>query len=160
MRKLHDRFTTQLMSMMPASVVMHKPCTGLKVRKSMVSRDSEPTEVEPLGGKVLGLSYSLADDIVIFDMTPQFAVHLGQCHKDMVMVTNTRLELWCSGHKVLLTRTLLLCLMGVYDPLGLIYPVILKGKLMMQHLYSEHYDGGWDDWTPSVEQERWITWLQ
>lgn len=53
---------------------------------------------------------------------------------------------------------------SVYDPLGLAYPVILEGKLILQQLAlmgkksNNHGPLGWDDSLPENMNQRWSRW--
>ncbi|XP_043247468.1 uncharacterized protein LOC122394566 [Amphibalanus amphitrite] len=45
---------------------------------------------------------------------------------------------------------------SLYDPLGLISPVILKGKMIVKELCGR--DCSWDDPVPEELKEQWLTW--
>nr|XP_029707541.1 uncharacterized protein LOC115254282 [Aedes albopictus] len=51
-------------------------------------------------------------------------------------------------------RTILSCISRLFDPLGLIAPVIVKSKLLMQELWL--LSCGWDDPLPESVQQKWI----
>jgi hypothetical protein len=53
-------------------------------------------------------------------------------------------------------RGILAIVSSVFDPLGLVAPVILEGKIIVQELSR---DGkGWDDPIPEDIQTRWLDW--
>ena len=50
-----------------------------------------------------------------------------------------------AGDKFVFTRRQALSMvMGVYDPLGLVSPALLHGKLLLRQLYGPEACGGWD----------------
>ena len=49
--------------------------------------------------------------------------------------------------------------MGTYDPLGLISPALIHGKLLLRKLYGPQFDAGWDSALPQEERERWAAWF-
>ena len=50
--------------------------------------------------------------------------------------------------------------MGVYDPLGLVSPALLHGKLLLRQLYGPEACGGWDANLPEAERRRWSNWFR
>ena len=50
-------------------------------------------------------------------------------------------------------RNVLKEISSVFDPLGLFSPVVLKGKVLLQTLWSKHL--GWDDAIPAVDKTEW-----
>ncbi|CAG2251297.1 unnamed protein product [Mytilus edulis] len=47
---------------------------------------------------------------------------------------------------------------SIFDPLGLIAPIILKGKIILQDLSKQPIKLGWDDPIPKEKEEEWIKW--
>ncbi|CAG2248710.1 unnamed protein product [Mytilus edulis] len=47
---------------------------------------------------------------------------------------------------------------SIFDPLGLIAPIILKGKIILQDLSKQSIKLGWDDPIPKEKEEEWIKW--
>ena len=47
---------------------------------------------------------------------------------------------------------------GIYDPLGLLTPFTIKGKILMCNLWAKQYD--WDTVLCPVEAEKWIDFFQ
>ncbi|XP_063446656.1 uncharacterized protein LOC134726186 [Mytilus trossulus] len=47
---------------------------------------------------------------------------------------------------------------SIFDPLGLIAPIILKGKIILQELSKQSIKLGWDDPIPKEKEEEWIKW--
>ena len=52
-------------------------------------------------------------------------------------------------------RNVLKELASVFDPLGLVSPVVLKGKIFIQSLRDKHLD--WDDAISNEELATWLT---
>ena len=52
-------------------------------------------------------------------------------------------------------RNVLKEISSVFDPLGLFSSVVLKGKVLLQTLWSKHY--GWDDAIPAVDMKEWLS---
>lgn len=55
-------------------------------------------------------------------------------------------------------RGILSSVSQIYDPLGLLAPFLLQGRILMQQ--SCQQEGGWDDPVPRELQTRWISWIQ
>lgn len=55
-------------------------------------------------------------------------------------------------------RKVLQVVMSLYDPLGMIAHILVKGKLLMQQIWRS--DIGWDDEVTAEQCELWRTWLQ
>ena len=50
-------------------------------------------------------------------------------------------------------------LMGVYDPLGLISPTLVAGKLLLRRLYDPQKVTDWDQDIPKCEKQCWASWF-
>ena len=61
-------------------------------------------------------------------------------------------------HNSMTRRGVLSTVCSVYDPLGLIAPVVLQGKKILQSLCKERLD--WDDPLPESIQVHWERWLR
>ncbi|XP_059221526.1 uncharacterized protein LOC131996094 [Stomoxys calcitrans] len=59
--------------------------------------------------------------------------------------------------KVVTKRTILSSIARLYDPLGLIGPVITKAKIFMQHLWKQNLD--WDESLPQMLHSSWIDYI-
>jgi hypothetical protein len=55
-------------------------------------------------------------------------------------------------------REALTSIASIFDPLGLVSPVVLKGKLLLQQLCRGGI--GWDDTIPEPLREAWSSWLE
>ena len=47
---------------------------------------------------------------------------------------------------------------SIFDPLGLIAPIILKEKIILQDLNKQSIKLGWDNLIPNEKEEEWIKW--
>jgi hypothetical protein len=53
-------------------------------------------------------------------------------------------------------RNILSCIMGEYDPLGIISPALVRSKLMLRDLYGKEAKRGWDDALSREETQEWV----
>ncbi|CAH8492880.1 unnamed protein product [Dicrocoelium dendriticum] len=60
-------------------------------------------------------------------------------------------------NKTLTRRAILSFVASVYDPLGLISPVLLPAKLLLQGFVKRKLD--WDEPLPAEDQQAWGKWL-
>ena len=81
--------------------------------------------------KVLGLSYRAQEDELVFDF-PTFVEKVPE-------------------HNKRTKRVVLLLVFSVYDPLGLVSPVVVELKLAKQDLWKQSL--GWDDTLPTESSE-------
>ena len=86
--------------------------------------------------KVLGLSWNCDQDLFVFELT-----ELAK-RADGLPVTK---------------RSILKVVAGLYDPLGVIGPVVVSVRLLFQELCANKVD--WDDELKDEERKRWIGWL-
>ena len=88
----------------------------------------------PIDSKALGISWSVVDDMFYF-------------------VVN--LEEFVSSP--LSRRKLLSLVSSLYDPLGLVGPMVVLGRLVLQEVTRLKF--GWDDKLPDALVERWKSWV-
>ena len=117
---------------------------GLKAKFMVKTGDPNPEAAAPLGGKVLGVGYDLASDEI------KMAVPMGQINPTMIGDKN---PLYLTKRKVLSF------VMSAFDPLGLLGPILLKGKIMLRELYGTS-DPGWDKPLAPSQQLAWKRWVQ
>lgn len=63
-----------------------------------------------------------------------------------------------SQYSKLTKRSALSHLMRVYDPLGLLAPVVVKGRILFQSLWRSSI--GWDEQLPPTEVNAWQAWFE
>ena len=102
-----------------------------------VTGDKNPEAAEPVGGKVLGLSYKLAEDMIELKVPMQFKVKGRGGQKKVIELGKGELERIQRGERSLSKREVLSFVMGAFDPLGYIGPALLQGKMLLRRLYGE-----------------------
>lgn len=93
---------------------------------SIISQVEIAAEKDP---KTLGLLWSTIEDVLRFSIT---------------LVTHSRVT----------KRTMLSQIAQIYDPLGLIRPIITRAKILMQHLWRVQLS-----WDESVPQQIYSDWM-
>ena len=116
---------------------------GLQAKFMAKTGDQDLEAGVPIGGKVLGIGYDLAKDEI------QMSVPTGP------------LDPACKEDKnpgLLTKRKVLSFIMSAFDPLGLLCPVLLEGKVMLRELYGPG-EIGWDDPLAPSQQLKWKRWV-
>ena len=132
----------------------------MTVKFIAVSGDMNQGEAVPLGGKVLGLHYDMASDIITFDLTPGFNRKNKGGDKEKIFINEEMLTKMKTGEMHVSRRFLLSIVMAYYDPLGLIGPLLLKAKVMLQKLYGPEAEVGWDTDISICDKVEWVNWLK
>ena len=123
-----------------------------------VTGDKDPKAAEPIGGKVLGLSYKLAEDVIELKVPMHFKVKGRGGQEKIVELGGGELERIRKGERTLSKREVLSFVMGAFDPLGYIRPALLQGKLLLRRLYGAG-SPTWDEDLPKEEKRLWVRWL-
>ena len=131
---------------------------GLKPKFMVRTGDSRPEKAEPLGGKVLGMDYRLAQDEFVLKVPMKLHLKGRPRQKEEVILSQYFLEAIRRGERKFTRRMALSFTMGTFDPLGYLGPAILPGKLLLRRLYGEEA-GSWDQDLPRLEREQWVSWL-
>ena len=100
-------------------------------------RAKETNQVKEFGeaqGKVLGIGWNMKKDTFFYK------------------TDTSRL-----AGKTLTRRDILSYVASIYDPLGLVSPISITGRLLVQETSKLHL--GWDDVIPSSLQQRWERWI-
>ena len=95
------------------------------------------------------------------ERAPCLSLHLENLPKDRALGVQWNTELdslgFRSGNlKAQTRRGVLSFIASVYDPLGLVAPVVLPAKCMLQELCRKNY--GWDETLPSKMGKKWQSW--
>ena len=135
---------------------------GFKVKKWAVSRSLSTSNMimncfpglNDDGQKVLGMYWKLNSDSFKFKVRLNFSpkVRKRQTGRNL-----SRQEVPELIPKELTKRMILSQVNGIYDPLGLASPVIMKAKILMRKFHIEglkHLD--WDDVIPAQFRDEWI----
>ena len=136
---------------------------GMQIKFMAVTGSDDPMEESQLGGKTLGVNYSIKSDEVWFTLRPCYysgkviSADLGQ---ELVVLDRADVRALRQGRRPFTRRQALSLVMGVYDPLGLISPALIRGKLLLRRLYSPLVSSGWDVDLPEMEKKLWSTWFE
>ena len=128
-----------------------------------VTGSSDSHEKEQLGGKCLGVGYEIEEDVVVLRLDPYFyakkAKSLDQS-RDVIILRDCDIGTLQAGKLFFSHRQALSMIMGLYDPLGLVGPALVAGKLLLCRLYTPEYVTSWDQDLPSEEKQRWASWFR
>ena len=108
---------------------------GMVPKFMAISGDPDPSAAEPLGGKVLGINYRLGEDTVTFNIELNYFINI-RGRKESQTLSAEDLRAIQAGSEPLSRRMTLSLLQSQFDPLGLICPALLKGKMMLQELHT------------------------
>ena len=113
---------------------------GFKVKYMVRNGENRPETLELYGGSVLGLPWDTAKDVIVINMH----VNLSARKQGVRLGQNLRPEEEDHIKNAVLTRRVLMSQVhGIYDPLGLLSPITVKFKLVLQHLVQAEVD--WDE---------------
>ena len=142
------------------------PC-GFKAKAYISSGDygegcgpEREEELQQFGGKVLGIPYSPVTDKLSLRLQPSLNSGKTRNKKVVVNLTTEELSNISQGTRPLTKRGALSFLMGTYDPLGLLSPLTIKGKILLQRLYGPDSKLEWDDPLPAEEIPAWLELLE
>ena len=114
-----------------------------RAKEASMSEYDKDTTYE--ASKVLGMHWSAEGDFITFKSK------YSSLEEWLLKLGLTRKEDWTK-------RAILRAVASTYDPLGLINPVIVWGRVIIQDLWA--IDGlDWDDKIPVPIQDRWTEWL-
>ena len=136
---------------------------AMKVKFMAISGTDDPWEVEQLAGKTLGVQYRLATDEIFFQIRPGFYVNKARSSdqvRDWKLLDEDQVERMARGKQPFSRRQALSMVMGIYDPLGLVSPALLHGKILLHRLYGPGACGGWDADLPLEEKKLWSSWFR
>ena len=134
--------------------------TGFQTKAQVVSKQCTKEESAALGEKALGIPYSPTKDMFEMKLQPSITVNRKRGTKVVAVLGEREVEEVKDGAKVLSKRAVLSFLMGNFDPLGLLTPLVVRGKILLRRLYGPDYGLGWDDPIPKEEQDLWAELLQ
>ena len=128
-----------------------------------VSGSADVWEAEQLAGKSLGVQYRLQEDEIFFVIRPCYYEAKQKSSdqvREVVVLDKEQVDELKRGKRPLSRRQVLSMVMGLYDPLGLVSPALLHGKLLLRRLYGEGAPGGWDADLPATEKTGWAQWFK
>ena len=130
----------------------------------MVSGDCDEEETQSLGGKFLGIGYCPKTDQISMKFSTAIRTDNKKTSKpktiDIADMTDSEVEDLLNITAPLTKRKVLAFMQAQYDPLGLVAPLLLKGKVMLRKLYGKEYTGGWDDPLKSKLATEWLTYIK
>ena len=113
---------------------------GFKIKYMIRNGEKRPELLELYGGSVLGLPWDASKDVICLSMNVNLSnkkqgIRSGECLKpgDEQMIRDAELT----------RRILMSQIHGIYDPLGLLSPVTIKFKLVLQKMVEAKLD--WDE---------------
>ena len=135
---------------------------AMTIKFMAVSGSADPYEEEQLGGKCLGVGYKLERDQICFVIRPCFYLKKAASSdvaRDTVVMQERDVARMQAGSFTFTRRHALSMVMGLYDPLGLVGPALLTGKLLLRRLYAPESVSSWDQDLPKTEKQRWASWF-
>ena len=108
--------------------------------------------------KVLGLLWDPKSDSFLFKAKLQVKRKLQRGGYEVVEISTVK-ELLQSRDAILNRRVLLSNLHSIFDPPGLLAPLLLQPKLLMRESWTCAESVGWDDLLPENQCERWMEFL-
>ena len=108
----------------------------MKAKFMAATGGKDPKTAEQMGEKVLGLLYKLAEGVIELKATMQFKVKGRGGQKKVVELGGGELERIQKGERPLSKREVISFVMGAFNPIGYIGPVLLQGKLLIRKLYG------------------------
>ena len=136
---------------------------GMSVKFMAVTGSDDAHEEEQLGGKNLGVGYSIRDDEITFAMQPCYysgAQSSSDQVREMIVLDAADVDALQAGNRTLTRRNVLSLVMGFYDPLGLISAALVRGKILLRRLYTSGEACGWDNDVSLDEKRRWANWFR
>lgn len=132
---------------------------GLKTKFMIPSQDPDAEHHQKLGTHVLGLPYELASDRIQMKIDMKISVKESRGRKTEVALHSGVIDAIEVGKERWTRRRALSLVMGMFDPLGFICPILVTGKLLLRRL-SQITGLGWDEDLPEEERRRWVNWLR
>jgi hypothetical protein len=128
--------------------------------KFMARSGTEDSEAEELlGGKFLGTLYLLREDVIAYDLKP--SMPLVSAPKAFAQIIDKgRVGRMKSGTEILTRRKLLSMIMGIHDPLGLISPIVIGEKILLQSFCGGEKKLGWDEKLEPEKSQEWVHWME
>ena len=101
--------------------------------------------------RVLGMKWVLLGDYFKFTVNLKFLNQRGNCEIDYKKSIENFEQL---VPNVITKRMILSQINGIFDPLGLVSPFIIRGKILLRQLWVEKF--GWDDHITGKMRDDWI----
>ena len=134
--------------------------TGFQAKAQVITKQCTREEADALGDKVLGIPYCAIEDKFEMKLHPSITISRKRGSKAVTILEGKDIEAFRQGQSPLTKRTVLSFLMGNFDPLGLLTPLLVRGKILLRRLYGPDCQVGWDDALPKEEQDLWVDLLE
>ena len=114
---------------------------GFKVKVMVRNGETRPEVAELLGSGVLGLPWKPQQDTIVMHLGVNLSPKTRSgCRVGPELNSETVEQI---DHAVLTRREVVSQIYSIFDPLGLLAPIVIKFKLLLQRLAAA--GGGWDD---------------
>ena len=121
--------------------------------KNDINADFDLFEFSDGCERVLGMSWSVQNDCFNYEVKLNFSKKKGKIR------TEPNIKLEDIGNRLpsnLTKRMILSQLNGMFDPLGLISPFVIKGKILLRQLWIAPEKYGWDDCISEDMRKSWV----
>ena len=135
---------------------------AMSIKFMAVTGSDDRYEEEQLGGKCLGVGYRIAQDLLHFRLDPCFYENKARSTdqaREVVKLGLQDVAALQAGKMKFTRRQALSMVMALYDPLGLVGPALVTGKLLLRRLYSPSQVSSWDADLPGIEKQKWASWF-
>ena len=135
---------------------------AMSIKFMAVTGSDDRHELEQLGGKCLGVGYRIAEDKLHFKLEPcyyELKAKSADQAREVTRLTVQEVAILQAGSLKFTRRQALSMVMATYDPLGLMGPALVTGKLLLRRLYSPSRVTSWDQDLPAAEKQRWASWF-
>ena len=122
---------------------------GFKIKYMIRDGETRPALMDKHGGLVLGLKWNTAEDQIVMRTTINVSPKVKGARSGPDLTAETVHEL---DTAVLTLRVVTSQVYAIYDPLGLISPLVIKFKLLLQELHSRKLS--WDEPLPEDLDKR------
>ena len=135
---------------------------AMTIKFMAVTGTDDAYEEEQLGGKCLGVGYRMSPDQLHFRIVPCYyagKAKSADLAREVVRLNEKEVASLQSGSLKFTRRQALSMVMALYDPLGLVGPALVTGKLLLRRLYSPAQVSSWDQDLPTLEKQKWASWF-
>ena len=130
---------------------------GLRFKAMITSWEEDEEKLNKLGGAVLGIPWISGTDRWCI----KFHVNLSKKKKGQPTGPDLSIETLVDLDKIILTKRVCLSVSNsLYDPLGLVSPIIIILKVSMKELYSAEHELTWDKVIPEKLRRKWIAMIE
>ena len=135
---------------------------GFRPKFMVHAKNCSEEEATSLDGKVLGIAYDAMGDTISFKFNCEIKSLFQPkgTKKKMEKLGDKELQEIQQGTRVLTRRQVLSFIMGQYDPLGLVSPLLIPGKLLLRESFRAKIAGGWDRDLEQDLKHKWVSYIR